>query len=173
MTILRTLALAGALAFAGALPTSANDAVAVYLASLGQQPTSIGATGRPMDLVAVARRHVGARARDLGLPRALWCADFVNLARREAGLRAVPSRLARDQIAGGRRVAEPRPGVVVVVSRRGGRLAAHTGVVSEVLPTGDVVVISGNSGTRDRSGRRVTEAVYPRSRVIAFVDPNS
>ena len=165
-----TLALAGALALVCA-PASAHEAVDVYLASLGQQPTTVGATGRPFDLVRAARRHVGATARDLRLPSTLWCADFVNLARREAGLSPVPSRLARDQMRGGRIVAAAAPGAIVVLSRRGGRAAAHTGIVSGVTPDGALVVISGNSGRRDRSGRRVTEAVYPRSRVIAAIDP--
>lgn len=171
MVDIRLLALAGALALVWTFPVAAHEAVDVYVASLRHSAPSAAAR-RPLDLVATARRHVGAHAQELGLPNSLWCADFVNRVRREVGLRAVPSRLARDQVTGGRRVVEPHPGVVVIVSRRGGAAAAHTGVVADVLANGDIVVISGNSGVRDRRGRRVTEAVYPRSRVIAFVDPN-
>ena len=125
-----------------------------------------GATGRPLDLVALARRHEGQTARDLHLPRSLWCGDFVNLVRREAGLRPVPSRLARDQAKGGHRIAEARVGAVVVFARGRGGTSGHVGVISGVRPNGDLVVISGNHN------RRVAEAVYPRRRVVAIVDPS-
>lgn len=117
------------------------------------------------DLVEIARRHIDKRARDLSLPRSLWCGDFTNLVRREAGLPPVPSRLARDQVKGGTRIAAPKVGAIVVLSRGRSRSAGHTGIVSGVTPDGDPVVISGNHGGK------VAEAVYPKSRVVAFVDP--
>lgn len=123
-------------------------------------------SARPLDLVALARQHDGKRAAQLGLPRTLWCADFVNMVRREAGLRPVPSRLARDQALGGPRLASPRVGAIVVLSRGKSRVAAHTGIVSGITASGDLVVISGNHN------RQVAEAVYARSRAIAFVDPS-
>lgn len=122
---------------------------------------------KPSDLVEIARSYDGKRASQLGLPRSLWCADFVNKVRREAGLKAVPSRLARDQTKVGRRLSAPRVGAVVVLSRGRSRTAGHTGIVTGITPAGDVVVISGNHG------HRVAESVYPRSRVIAYVDPSS
>jgi uncharacterized protein (TIGR02594 family) len=137
-----------------------------FLASTWGETHSIAAAiGAPTDLVALARRYKGKRASQLGLPRSLWCADFVNKVRLEAGLRAVPSRLARDQINGGRRIAEPVSGAVVILSR--GRGGGHTGFVAAVLPGGDIVVVSGNHGNR------VAESTYRRSRVIAFVDPTT
>lgn len=162
---LHHLALAGALALVCA-PASANEMTDVYLASLGQRPASVGSIGRPLDLVSTARRHVGATARDLRLPRSLWCGDFVNLVRREAGLSPVPSRLARDQQRGGVRLSRPRVGAIVVLSRGRSNSAGHTGIISGELPNGDLVVVSGNHN------RHVSESVYPRSRVIAIVDPS-
>lgn len=44
----------------------------VHLASLGEAPTMLG--GSRHDLVPIARRHLGKRAADLGLPSRLWCA---------------------------------------------------------------------------------------------------
>lgn len=123
-------------------------------------------SSHPMDLVSLARQHDGKRAAQLGLPRSLWCADFVNLVRREAGLKAVPSRLARDQVLGGVRISAPRVGAIVVLSRGKSRVAAHTGIISGVTQSGDLVVISGNHN------RQVAEAVYSRSRAIVFVDPS-
>lgn len=128
--------------------------------------TASSTSAHPLDLVSLARQHDGKRASQLGLPRTLWCADFVNLVRREAGLRPVPSRLARDQALGGTRLAAPRVGTIVVLSRGKSRVAAHTGIVSGITASGDLVVISGNHN------RQVAEAVYARSRAIAFVDPS-
>lgn len=170
MTRLRTLAVAGAMALAMiaamlSAPAQAQGQPAdrFLVATWGE--TSSSSWGSRSDLVSIARRHIGATARDLHLPRSLWCGDFVNLVRKEAGLSPVPSRLARDQARGGRHLSEPRPGAVVVLSRgRGGR-AGHTGIISAVTPSGDLVVISGNHR------RHVAEAVYPRWRVVAFVDP--
>lgn len=136
-------------------------------ATWGEPHGAVGSWGGPKDLVALARRYDGMRASQLGLPRALWCADFVNKVRIEAGFRPVPSRLARDQLHGGQRITEPVPGAVVILSRgRSGR-AGHTGFVAKVLPGGDIVVVSGNHGGR------VAESIYPRSRVVAFVEPTT
>lgn len=149
-----------------AAPATAQDDR--FLAATWGETHVIAATiGAPTNLVTLARQYEGKRASQLGLPRSLWCADFVNKVRLEAGLRAVPSRLARDQIHGGRRLAEPIPGAVVILSRGHGGRAGHTGFVVAVLPGGDIVVVSGNHGNR------VAESTYRRSRVIAFVDPTS
>lgn len=149
------------------LAEEATSPRAVYLASLGDQPTALGVPRRGRDLVSIASRHIGKRAADLGLPRRLWCADFVNRVRREAGLKPVPSRLARDQVRLGRQLASPRIGAIAVISRRGGRLAGHTGIIRG-FDEHHVVLISGNS-----IGRRVAEETISRARLIAIVDPSS
>ena len=129
-------------------------------------PASVQAAAPRADLDSVARRYLNKTASDLRLPRSLWCADFTNLVRKEAGLRPVPSRLARDQVKGGQRISTPVIGAIVVLSRGRSWRSGHTGIVSGLTPDGDPVIISGNHN------RRVAEAVYPRSRVIAYVAPN-
>lgn len=75
--------------------------------------------------------------------------------------------LARDQVRIGRRLTEPRVGAIAVISRRGGRLAGHTGIIWG-FDKHHVMLISGNS-----IGRRVAEESVSRSRLIAIVDPSS
>jgi uncharacterized protein (TIGR02594 family) len=53
-------------------------------------------------------------------------------------------------------------GAIAVMSRRGG---GHVGIVSGIDASGNPIIISGNHG------HRVREAVYPRSRIYAFVVP--
>lgn len=170
--LLRWIAAAGlaALLFAAGISVAiaeddtSSSPRAVLLASLGEQSTAPAASRAA--LVGIARRHIGKRASDLGLPARLWCADFANLVRREAGFAAVPSRLARDQARVGRRLAAPAVGAIAVLSRRGGRLAGHTGIIWG-FNEHHVMLISGNA-----AGRRVAEETIPRSRVIAIVDPS-
>ena len=149
---------------AGALcALSMNSPRAEDSERFAHQPAARSSPSR--DLVSIARSHEGKRAAQLGLPRSLWCADFMNLVRREGGLKPVPSRMARDQVLGGTRLREPRPGAIVTLSGRG-RAVAHTGIVAAVLPGGDILVVSGNHG------HRVAESVYPRGRIVALVDPS-
>lgn len=62
-----------------------------------------------------------------------------------------------------RRVAGPVPGSVAVLSR--GRRGGHVGIVRGVDANGNPIIYSGNHN------RRWGEAIYPRSRVIAYVQP--
>lgn len=48
----------------------------------------------------------------------------------------------------------------------------HVGVVSGFPKKGWVAIIGGNQGKKYRNGRKVSENVYPISRVIAFVTPS-
>ena len=43
------------------------------------------------EIVRVARRHVGATARELALPSTLWCADFACVRGEDSVLRAIGS----------------------------------------------------------------------------------
>lgn len=112
--------------------------------------------------VSTARRYLSATARQLGLPNRLWCADFMNLIERRTERAGTGSRAARSFSGYGRRVAGPVVGPIAVMSRRGG---GHVGVDSGVTPDGDPIVISGNHN------RVVAEAVYPKSRILAYVAP--
>jgi|GEM_PF-1134732 len=104
-------------------------------------------------MVALAMEHLGKTGPQLGLPSRLWCADFINRLRREAGYTPVPSRRAVDQARGGRRIASPRPGALMITHRRGG---AHVDLVLAVRPDGAVTTIGGNVSRvvsiRERAG---------------------
>lgn len=117
------------------------------------------------DLVAIARSHVGKTAKQLGLPRTLWCADFMNLVRRQGGVATVPSRMAQDQARGGRRIQHPKEGAIVTMRRGGSAIAGHTGIISAVLDSDTVLVVHGNSR------HRVRESKYRVSQFLAMVDP--
>jgi hypothetical protein len=117
------------------------------------------------DYISRARAYLGQTARQVGVTqygngrprRSLWCSAFL---RKVIGERDGVDDRARSWLNRPRTTA--RAGVVAVVrSRRN-----HVGIVTGVDANGNIVLVSGNS-----TGRRVTEQVYPRSSVIAFVEP--
>lgn len=112
-------------------------------------------------LVSEARKYMGtnptARSR-------LWCATFMNMVLAKVGYTGTNSDAAKSFAQYGRRISEPRIGAIAVLTR--GRTGGHVGVVSGVDNHGNPVIISGNHG------KRVGEAIYPRSRVIAYVMPS-
>lgn len=112
-------------------------------------------------LVAEARSQLGNGA--VYGRATLWCARFVNYVLKATGHGGTGSDAAASFAHYGTRVSGPQVGAIAVMSRRGG---GHVGVVSGVDSAGNPVVISGNHN------RRVREAVYPRSRVYAYVIPN-
>ena len=73
--------------------------------------------------------------------------------------------MARSFASYGQRLSGPQVGAIAVMTR--GRRGGHVGVVSGIDPKGNPIVISGNHS------RRVAESVYSRSRVYAYVMPNS
>ncbi len=108
--------------------------------------------------VAVAKRYLGTNPTRRSRR---WCAEFMNMVERKVGRRGTGSAMARSFANYGRRVSNPRPGDIAVLSRRGG---GHVGYVMSVQGN-KVKLISGNHG------RKVGIGTYPRSRVIAFVRP--
>lgn len=108
--------------------------------------------------VSTARQFVGATAKHLGLPRHLWCADFMNLVERKLGRRGTGSRLAMSFARYGRRLSGPAVGAIATMGRRGG---GHVGVVSSWDAT-TVTIISGN-----HLGA-VREVIYPRRRIRSY-----
>jgi uncharacterized protein (TIGR02594 family) len=120
---------------------------------------------RPMfgwpTLVSEARKYMGtnptARSR-------LWCATFMNMVLAKAGYSGTNSDAAKSFTQYGRRINEPQVGAIAVLTR--GKNGGHVGVVSGVDGQGNPIIISGNHG------KRVGEAIYPRSRVIAYVMPS-
>ena len=117
------------------------------------------ASGRPSPtLVSEARKHLGTNP--TGRAR-LWCGAFMDMVLRRTG-HAGGGNVARAYASYGARVSGPKVGAIAVLRRgRGG----HVGVVAGVDPNGNPILISGNHGNT------VAEAVYPRSRIIAYVVP--
>jgi uncharacterized protein (TIGR02594 family) len=112
----------------------------------------------PADRVSEAGRHLEMTARQLGLPRTLWCADFMNLVERRIGRRGTGSRAAMSFAHYGHRLAGPAVGAIATMGRRGG---GHVGVVTG-FDARTVTVISGNHGPT------VSESVYARSRIRTY-----
>lgn len=112
-------------------------------------------------MVAEARSQIGNGA--IYGRSNLWCARFINYVLKATGHSGTGSDMAASFAHYGTRVNGPQVGAIAVMSRRGG---GHVGIVSGVDSSGDPIVISGNHDNR------VREAVYPRSRVYAYVLPN-
>jgi uncharacterized protein (TIGR02594 family) len=111
-------------------------------------------------LVTEARKYMGtnptARSR-------LWCATFMNMVLARTGYAGTGSDAAKSFASYGKRINEPRIGAIAVLTR--GKKGGHVGIVTGIDASGNPIIISGNHG------RRVGEATYSRSRVIAYVMP--
>jgi uncharacterized protein (TIGR02594 family) len=112
-------------------------------------------------LVSEARKYMGTNPTSRSR---LWCATFMNMVLAKAGYSGTNSDAAKSFAQYGRRVSEPRIGAIAVLTR--GKNGGHVGVVSGIDGQGNPIIISGNHG------KRVGEAIYPRSRVIAYVMPS-
>lgn len=123
-------------------------------------PVSLSARMSMPALVAEARKYMGtnptARSK-------LWCATFMNMVLANLGYAGTNSDAAKSFAYYGRRISEPRIGAIAVLTR--GKRGGHVGVVSGIDTSGNPIIISGNHN------KRVGEAVYARSRVIAYVMP--
>jgi uncharacterized protein (TIGR02594 family) len=111
-------------------------------------------------IVAEARRWIGTNPTTRAT---LWCARFMNFVLERLGLPGTASDLAKSFASYGKRLEAPKIGAIAVMNR--GKSGGHVGVVSGFDKDGDPIVISGNYS------RRVAEAVYARSRIIAYVSP--
>lgn len=105
-------------------------------------------------LASRARQYMGATAGQLGLPRSLWCADFMNKITQSGSDRTAMSYARRGS---------PAPygctDCVAVTRRRGG---GHVGVVTGYDGSGNPILISGNHS------RRVGVGTYNRRSVVAY-----
>jgi uncharacterized protein (TIGR02594 family) len=111
-------------------------------------------------LVAEARRYIGTNPTGRSH---LWCGAFMDMILKETGHKG-GGNLALGYEHYGHRVAGPVVGAIAVMSRHGG---GHVGVVSGIDANGNPIIISGNHN------HTVAEAVYPRSRIAAYVMPGS
>lgn len=100
-----------------------------------------------------AAHYLGATASQLGLPRSLWCADFMNM------LVGGTDRRAISYASRGTKAQHGCVNCVAVTTRRGG---AHVGVVSGYDEDGNPIIVSGNHN------RRVGVATYDKRRIIAY-----
>ena len=123
-------------------------------------PPKPPAFGWPV-LVTEARKYIGTNPTDR---KRLWCATFMNLVLAKTGYAGTNSDAARSFAQYGHRISEPKVGAIAVLTR--GKNGGHVGVVSGIDANGNPIIISGNHG------RTVGEAIYPRSRVIAYVMPS-
>ncbi len=110
-------------------------------------------------MVATARSQLGRGA--VYGRRSLWCARFMNWVLERTGHHGTGSDMARSFASLPK--TSMHVGAIAVMTRRGG---GHVGVVSGIDSMGNPIVISGNHR------HRVAESVYPRSRVVAFVEAN-
>ena len=127
------------------------------LAAYAAAPSFGGFSGGSA-LVAEARRYIGTNPTGR---RSLWCGAFMDKVLRETGHRG-GGNLAKAYLHYGRRVAGPEVGAIAVMGRRGG---GHVGVVSGIDANGNPIIVSGNHN------HTVAESVYPRGRIIAYVEP--
>jgi len=105
------------------------------------------------DLIEKASKYLGFGATELGLPRNLWCADFMNM------LVGGRDRSAASYLRRGEKANYGCVNCVAVLARRGGN---HVGVVSGYDEDGDPIIISGNHN------RVVGVGVYRREKVIGY-----
>jgi uncharacterized protein (TIGR02594 family) len=111
-------------------------------------------------LVAEARKYIGTNPTGRSH---LWCGAFMDMILRETGHKG-GGNLALGYEHYGHRVSGPEVGAIAVMDRRGG---GHVGVVSGVDANGNPIIVSGNHN------HTVAEAVYPRSRIAAYVMPGN
>lgn len=128
--------------------------------AVSDEAPSFGGFGGGSSLVAEARRYIGTNPTGRS---SLWCGAFMDKVLRETGHRG-GGNLAKGYLHYGHRVSGPQVGAIAVMGRRGG---GHVGVVSGVDPNGNPIIVSGNHN------HTVAESVYPRSRIIAYVEPGS
>jgi uncharacterized protein (TIGR02594 family) len=110
------------------------------------------------DLVSEARKYIGTNPTGRG---SLWCGAFMDLVLKRTG-HPGGGNLALAYKHYGTPVTGPKVGAIAVMGRRGG---GHVGVVSGIDPNGNPIIVSGNHN------HTVAEAVYPRSRISAYVMP--
>jgi uncharacterized protein (TIGR02594 family) len=111
-------------------------------------------------LVAEARRYLGTNPTGR---RSLWCGAFMDMILRETGHKG-GGNLALGYAHYGHRVSGPQVGAIAVMGRKGG---GHVGVVVGIDGNGNPILISGNHN------HTVAQSVYPRRRIVAYVEPNN
>jgi uncharacterized protein (TIGR02594 family) len=116
-------------------------------------------SGASFGLEAKARSYLGTNPTGW---RSLWCAHFMAMIAPATAAHVRNPNMAKSWLSLPRTTAHV--GAIAITSRSGG---GHIGVVTGFDEHGNPTIISGNHN------RVVGEGVYPRSRVIAYVEPLS
>jgi uncharacterized protein (TIGR02594 family) len=116
-------------------------------------------SGASFGLEAKARSYLGTNPTGW---RSLWCAHFMAMIAPATAAHVRNPNMAKSWLSLPRTTAHV--GAIAITSRSGG---GHIGVVTGFDEHGNPSIISGNHN------RVVGEGVYPRSRVIAYVEPLS
>ena len=93
-----------------------------------------------------------------------WCSAFVNWVFLRAGIAGTNSAVARSWLRWGLKLAEPRPGCVVILSRGTHGWQGHVGFYVG-RRAGYVIVLGGNQNNE------VSEKMYEADRVLGYVWP--
>ena len=138
-------------------PRVATAANARFIAAQSHSNSAYGGFSTN-DLVSEARKYIGTNPTGRG---SLWCGAFMDLVLKRTG-HPGGGNLALGYAHYGKHVSGPQVGAIAVMGRRGG---GHVGVVTGLDPNGNPIILSGNHN------HTVAEAVYPRSRISAYVVP--
>ena len=112
-------------------------------------------------MLAEAERWIGSK-NPTGF-RGPWCGAFQAMVARKVGVEPPSGYLqAKRWLGAGKRLSGPAVGAIAVLLRKGG---GHVGVVAGIEPNVDPLTVSGNHN------RRVGLGIYPKSRVLAYVEP--
>ncbi len=87
-----------------------------------------------------------------------WCAGFVSYCIRKAGIKTVYTLRARDYLKLGQRVSNPKPGDLIIFSRKGG---GHIGIIEKVIKD-KIITIEGNVGKYPAVVKRI---IYNRNKI--------
>jgi uncharacterized protein (TIGR02594 family) len=131
-----------------------------HRAATAAAPRSAGGGFSSNALVAEARKYIGTNPTGR---KSLWCGAFMDMILRETGHKG-GGNLALGYAHYGRRISGPKVGAIAVMGRKGG---GHVGVVVGLDANGNPIVVSGNHN------HTVAQSVYPRRRIVAYVEPNN
>lgn len=102
------------------------------------------------DPITKASNYIGKTASQLGLPRRLWCADFMNM------LFGGKDRRAVSYARRGSPASHGCINCIAVTKRKGGH---HVGIVKGYDKKGNPILISGNHGRKVGVGKYSKHAV--------------
>ena len=146
-----------ALAAGGTASAKGRHHVRQRAVASAEETSSLGGLASS-SLVDEARKYIGTNPTGR---RSLWCGAFMDMVLKRTG-HPGGGNLALGYEHYGTRVSGPQVGAIAVMGRRGG---GHVGVVTGVDASGNPIIVSGNHNNT------VAEAVYPRSRIAAYVMP--